>query len=69
MLQMLRQQRFHSRDRQTGTENTAQGQRTLSMFINFCSFSPAGPACFLDVPWILIGFGSLLTVLMHTEMP
>lgn len=68
MLQM-REQQLHSRKRQTGIENSAQGQFRLSMFINFSSFSPAGPACFLDVPWILIGFGSLLTVLMHTEMP
>lgn len=65
----MREQQLHSRKRQTDTENSAQGQPRLSMFINFCSFSPAGPACFLDVPWILIGFGSMLTVLMHTEMP
>lgn len=43
MLQMLPEQELDSRDRQTGTESRAQGQRKLSMFINFCSFSPAGP--------------------------
>lgn len=69
MLHMLRGQWSDSRDRQTGTENRAQGQHMLSMFINFCSFSPAGHACFLDVPWILIDLGSLLPVLRHTEMP
>lgn len=66
MLQMLREKkRLDSRHRQT--ENKAQGQRMLSMFINFCGFSPAGPARFLDVPRISIGFGSLLAVLMRTE--
>lgn len=67
MLQMLSVKQLDSRHRQT--ENKAQGQHMLSMFINFYVFSPAGPACFLDVPWILIGFGLLLAILMHSEKP
>lgn len=38
----------------------------LSMFINICSFSPAGPACFLDVPWVSMGSGWLCAAMMHT---
>lgn len=65
MLQMLSVKPLDSRHRQT--ENKAQGQRMLSMFINFCGFSPAGPACFLDVPWIPMGFGLPLAILMQHD--